>query len=78
MEPRPWFICLSSSDIDLFISHGDIPPTIQTPASSLTMESTFSLERFSAIKDLYECGKLSRARYSDKRLIGITYTSVGN
>jgi len=49
MEPRPWSICLSSSDVNPFISHGDIPPTIQTPASSLTMESTFSLERFSAI-----------------------------
>ena len=49
MEPRPWSICLSSSDVNLFISHGDIPPAIQTPASSVTMESTFSLERFSAI-----------------------------
>jgi len=42
-------ICLSSSDVNLFISHGDIPPAIQTPASSVTMESAFSLERFSAI-----------------------------
>ena len=49
MEPRPWSICLSSSDVNLFISHGDIPPAIQTPTSSLTMESAFSLERFSAI-----------------------------
>jgi len=49
MEPRPWSICLSSSDINLFISHGDIPPAIQTPTSSLTMESAFSLECFSAI-----------------------------
>jgi len=49
MEPRPWSICLSSSDINLFISHGDIPPAIQTPASSVTMESAFSLECFSAI-----------------------------
>ena len=49
MEPRPWSICLSSSDVNLFISHGDIPPAIQTPASSVTMESTFSLECFSAI-----------------------------
>ena len=49
MEPRLWSICLSSSDINLFISHGDIPPTIQTPASSVTMESAFSLECFSAI-----------------------------
>jgi len=49
MEPRAWSICLSSSDVNLFISHGDIPPTIQTPASSVTMESAFSLERFSAI-----------------------------
>jgi len=49
MEPRLWSICLSSSDINPFISHGDIPPTIQTPASSVTMESTFSLECFSTI-----------------------------
>ena len=42
-------ICLSSSDINPIISHGDIPPTIQTPASSVTMESAFSLEHFSAI-----------------------------
>ena len=49
MEPRPWSICLSSSNINLFISHGDIPPAIQTPASSVTMESAFSLDHFSAI-----------------------------
>jgi len=49
MEPRPWSICLSGSDVNLFISHGDIPPTIQTPTSSLTMESAFSLEHFSTI-----------------------------
>jgi len=49
MEPRPWSICLSSSDVNLIISHRDIPPTIQTPASSVTMESAFSLEHFSAI-----------------------------
>ena len=49
MEPRPWSICLSSSDVNLFISHGDIPPAIQTPASSVTMESAFSLEQFSTI-----------------------------
>ena len=49
MEPRPWSICLSSSDVNLFISHGDIPPAIQTPTSSVTMESAFSLEHFSAI-----------------------------
>jgi len=49
MEPRLWFICLSSSNVNLFISHRDIPPAIQTPASSVTMESTFSLECFSAI-----------------------------
>jgi len=49
MEPRPWSICLSSSDVNLFISHRDIAPAIQTPTSSVTMESTFSLERFSAI-----------------------------
>jgi len=49
MEPRPWSICLSSSDVNLIISHGDIPPAIQTPASSVTMESAFSLECFSAI-----------------------------
>jgi len=48
MEPRSWSICLSSSDINPIISHGDIPPAIQTPASSVTMKSTFSLERFSA------------------------------
>jgi len=49
MEPRLWSICLLSSDVNPIISHGDIPPTIQTPASSVTMESAFSLERFSAI-----------------------------
>ena len=49
MEPRPWSICLSSSDINLFISHRDIPPAIQTSASSVTMESAFSLECFSTI-----------------------------
>jgi len=49
MEPRPWSICLPSSDINPFISHRDIPPAIQTPASSVTMESAFSLEHFSAI-----------------------------
>jgi len=49
MEPRPWSICLSSSDVNPIISHGDIPPAIQTPTSSVTMESAFSLERFSAI-----------------------------
>ena len=49
MEPRPWSICLSSSDVNPFISHRDIPPAIQTPTSSVTMESTFSLERFSTI-----------------------------
>jgi len=49
MEPRPWSICLSSSDVNLFISHRDIPPAIQTPASSVTMESAFSLECFSTI-----------------------------
>jgi len=49
MEPRPWSICLSSSDVNPIISHGDIPPAIQTPASSVTMESAFSLERFSTI-----------------------------
>jgi len=49
MEPRPWSICLSSSDVNPIISHGDIAPTFQTPASSVTMESAFSLERFSAI-----------------------------
>ena len=49
MEPRPWSICLSSSDVNPFISHGDIPPAIQTPASSVTMESAFALERFSTI-----------------------------
>ena len=49
MEARLWSICLSSSDVNLFISHRDIPPTIQTLASSLIMESAFSLECFSAI-----------------------------
>ena len=44
-----WSLDLSSSDLNLIISHGDIPPTIQTPASSVTMESTFSLEHFSTI-----------------------------
>ena len=48
MEPRLWSICLSSSDINLFISHGDIPPAIQTPTSSVT-ESAFFLEHLSAI-----------------------------
>jgi len=42
-------ICLSSSDVNPIISHGDIPPAIQTPASSVAMESAFSLERFSTI-----------------------------
>jgi len=49
MEPRPWSICLSSSNVNPIISYRDIPPAIQTPTSSVTMESTFSLERFSAI-----------------------------
>ena len=49
MEPRPWSICLLSFDINLIISHGDNLPAIQTPTSSVTMESTFSLEHFSAI-----------------------------
>jgi len=49
MEPRPWSICLSSSDVNQVIFHRDIPPAIQTPASSVTMESTFSLECFSSI-----------------------------
>jgi len=49
MEPRLWSICLSSSNINSIISHRDIPPTIQTPTSSVTMESAFSVERFSAI-----------------------------
>jgi len=49
MEPRLWSICLSSSDINPFISHRDIPPAIQTPTSSVTMESAFSLEHFSTI-----------------------------
>jgi len=49
MEPRPCSICLSSSEVNLIISHGDIPPAIQTPTSSVTMESTFSLEHFSTI-----------------------------
>jgi len=44
-----WSICLSSSDVDPFISHGDIPPAIQTFVSSVTMESIFSLDHFSAI-----------------------------
>jgi len=49
MEPRPWSIFLSSSDINAIISHGDIPPAIQTPTSSVTMKSAFSLEQFSTI-----------------------------
>jgi len=49
MEPQPWSICLSSSDVNPIISHRDIPPAIQTPASSITMESAFSLECFSTI-----------------------------
>jgi len=48
-KPRLWSICLSSSDINPFISHGDISPAIQTSTLSLTMESAFSLEHFSAI-----------------------------
>jgi len=44
-----WSICLSSSDMDPFISHGDIPPAIQMFISSLTMESVFSLDHFSTI-----------------------------
>jgi len=35
--------------VDLFISHGDIPPAIQMFVSSVTMESIFSLDHFSAI-----------------------------
>jgi len=49
MEPRLQSICLSSSNVNPIISHRDIPPAIQTPTSSVTMESAFSLERFSAI-----------------------------
>jgi len=49
MEPRLLSICLSSSDVNPIIFHGDIPPAIQTPTSSVTMESAFSVERFSAI-----------------------------
>jgi len=37
------------SNKNLFISHGDIPPTIQMFVSSVTMESIFSLDHFSAI-----------------------------
>jgi len=48
-EPGVWSICLSSSNMDPFISHEDILPTIQTFISSGTMESTFSLDHFSAI-----------------------------
>jgi len=43
------FICLSSCDVNLFTSHKYIPPAIQTLASSLTMESAFSLKHFSTI-----------------------------
>ena len=35
--------------MDSFISHGDIPPAIQTFVLSVTMESIFSLDHFSAI-----------------------------
>jgi len=35
--------------MDPFISHGDIPPAIQTFVSSVTMESVFSLDHFSTI-----------------------------
>jgi len=35
--------------MDLFISHGDIPPAIQMFVSLVTMESVFSLDHFSAI-----------------------------
>jgi len=35
--------------MDLFISHGDIPPTNQMFVSLVTMESIFSLDHFSAI-----------------------------
>ena len=35
--------------VDPFISHGDIPPAIQMFVSSVTMESVFSLDHFSAI-----------------------------
>ena len=49
MEPRLWTICLSTSDVNPIISHRDILPAIQTPTSSVTMESAFSVERFSAI-----------------------------
>ena len=33
--------------MDLFISHRDIPPAIQTFVSLVTMESVFSLDHFS-------------------------------
>ena len=35
--------------MDPFISHRDIPPAIQTFVSSVTMESIFSLDHFSAV-----------------------------
>ena len=44
-----WSICLSSSDADLLISHGDITPAVQIFISLVTMESVFSLHHFSAI-----------------------------
>ena len=35
-ETRAWSICLSSSDMNLFISHRDIPPAIQTFTASIS------------------------------------------
>ena len=40
---------MSSSNVNLFISHRDIPPAIQMFISLVTMESVFSLDHFSAI-----------------------------
>jgi len=46
MEPRLWSICLSSSDVNPIISHGDIPPAIQTP----TVETRASLGAYPHIR----------------------------
>ena len=43
-----------------------------------TLISRLLKRRAHNLKDLYKCGKLSCTRYSDKHLIGITYTSAGN
>ena len=49
MEPRTCSTCPSSSDKNLFISHGDIHPATQTPILLIPMEPTTLLVHYSAI-----------------------------